>query len=469
MDTTNYKWYRLDVVLQVVDWLTYNAAFWLCVLIGIWPLCPWGSQFVYCWAVGNVAYLVSQQLVGIVLHRRHARASMVMGNTFRTTVCFMVVQAAILGMSHDASPGFFRSAAVAFVVFATVLAERLALRMVVSRRRSRSAYKTPVVIVGTSEGTQRVVDVLCLPDSGYGLLGFFSDTEGARLQNCATGADVPLLGHRVDFAQYLETHRVGEVYVSMRSEQTWGLERLLTACDKHLVRVFFIPVLDFKGVRRLEMREFGDFYVMSQYREPLRKFRNRFLKRAFDVVVSGVFLCTLFPIILVVVAVVSKLTMPGPVFFRQKRTGYDGRDFYCLKFRSMKENSDSDKVQATKGDPRITRWGAFMRHTNIDELPQFLNVFVGDMSLVGPRPHMLAHTEFYSQRISEYMIRHLVRPGITGWAQTHGERGETRTVHDMERRVEKDIWYIENWSFWLDVQILFKTVADAVRGDEKAF
>lgn len=465
----NYKWYKLDMFLQIADWLTYNIAFWLCSLFGIWPLASWGNQFAFCWVIGNVAYLLSQQLVGIALHHRHVRPSTVMGNTFRTALYFMVIQAALLGMSHGASPGFFRSATVAAIVFAAVLIERLTLRLVVNARRQRNAYKTPVVIVGTSEGTQRVADVLCLADRGYDLLGFFSDTEGARLQNCATGEDVPLLGHRDDFAQYIETHRVAEVYVSMRSEQAWGIDRLLTACDKMLIRVFFIPVLDFKGARKMEMRDFGDTYVMAQYREPLRRLRNRLLKRGFDILVSGLFLCTLFPIILLVVAVVSKLTMPGPLFFRQKRTGYDGRDFYCLKFRSMKVNADSDKVQATKDDPRITKWGAFMRHTNIDELPQFVNVFVGDMSLVGPRPHMLAHTEFYSKRISEYMIRHLVRPGITGWAQTHGERGETKTVHDMERRVEKDIWYIENWSFWLDIQILFKTVVDAVRGDEKAF
>ena len=126
-------------------------------------------------------------------------------------------------------------------------------------------------------------------------------------------------------------------------------------------------------------------------------------------------------------------------------------------------------MQAVKNDPRITKWGAFMRHTNIDELPQFINVLKGDMSLVGPRPHMLAHTDYYSELISDYMVRHYVKPGITGWAQTHGERGETKTVDDMRRRVEKDIWYIEHWSFWLDIQIMMKTVSDAVRGDDKAY
>ena len=135
----------------------------------------------------------------------------------------------------------------------------------------------------------------------------------------------------------------------------------------------------------------------------------------------------------------------------------------------MKINGDSDKVQATQGDQRVTKWGRFMRHTNIDELPQFINVLMGDMSIVGPRPHMLAHTEYYSEKIGDYMIRHYVKPGITGWAQTHGERGETKTVDDMARRVEKDIWYIEHWNFWFDIQIIFKTIKDAIVGDDKAY
>ena len=238
-------------------------------------------------------------------------------------------------------------------------------------------------------------------------------------------------------------------------------------CVQHLIRVRYIP--QDHDVVTQHIVEFGDAYVVTQYNEPLNTPMNRFIKRMFDICFSLLFLCTLFPFIYVVVAVISKLTMPGPVFFRQERTGYDGKNFWCYKFRSMKVNVNADTLQATKNDPRVTRFGAFLRHSNVDELPQFFNVLRGDMSIVGPRPHMLSHTEYYSNRISDYMIRHYVKPGITGWAQTHGERGETKTVDDMGRRVEKDIWYIEHWNFWLDIQIIFKTVADAVKGDKKAY
>ena len=168
-------------------------------------------------------------------------------------------------------------------------------------------------------------------------------------------------------------------------------------------------------------------------------------------------------------AIAIKLSSPGPVFFKQKRSGLYGREFYCYKFRTMKVNVDADNLQATKDDPRKTRVGEFLRHTSIDELPQFINVFKGDMSIVGPRPHMLKHTEEYSKLIDTYMVRHAVKPGITGWAQVTGYRGQTEELWQMEGRVEKDIWYIEHWSFALDLKIMAFTVINAIKGEEQAF
>lgn len=196
---------------------------------------------------------------------------------------------------------------------------------------------------------------------------------------------------------------------------------------------------------------------------------NRFVKRTFDIVFSLAFLLTLFPVIFVVVALVIKITSPGPVFFVQERTGKKGKTFKCLKFRTMKVNKDADTVQAVKNDPRVTRFGAFLRKSNIDELPQFINVLIGDMSIVGPRPHMLKHTVEYSALIEKYMLRHLAKPGITGWAQVNGYRGETKELYQMEKRVEYDVWYIENWSFFLDLKIIYLTVANMIKGEKNAY
>jgi len=460
--------FKLKFLLLITDWLTFNFVFWSCYFFEIWPFYHTGTQFTISIAVANITYLLALQTVEITLHHRQSRPETVLRNAFNTTLYFIIFNAALLGMLHERVPGIFRSLFIWGILFLVIATERLFLQKCIRKHSRISANRTPVVIVGTAGITQQVADVLCLENQNFNLLGFFSNTEEARLLNKETKTDIPKLGRRQDFQNYVENHNIAEVYISMRKEEMEGLHDIIHACDNHLIRVFFIPVTDFKGVRKTQLYDLGDTYVLAQYNEPLQKFRNRFIKRAFDIIVSSLFLCTLFPIILLVVAIISKTTMPGPLFFRQKRTGYNGSNFYCLKFRSMRLNKDADKLQATKDDPRITKWGSFMRHTNIDELPQFINVFLGDMSLVGPRPHMLAHTEYYSKYISEYMIRHFIRPGITGWAQTHGERGETRTIHDMERRVEKDIWYLEHWSFWLDISILLKTVFNMIHGDEKA-
>jgi putative colanic acid biosynthesis UDP-glucose lipid carrier transferase len=180
-------------------------------------------------------------------------------------------------------------------------------------------------------------------------------------------------------------------------------------------------------------------------------------------------LILVFPIAFIVSAIIIKIQSPGPIFFRQQRTGLDGKSFGCLKFRSMHVNPDADKVQATKNDPRKFSYGDFMRKTNIDELPQFINVLLGDMSVVGPRPHMLKHTDEYSSIINRYMVRHLAKPGITGLAQVSGFRGETQMLSQMEDRVKKDIEYIENWTLLLDIKIILKTVTNVFRGEKNAY
>lgn len=208
--------------------------------------------------------------------------------------------------------------------------------------------------------------------------------------------------------------------------------------------------------------------VYSNHKEPLTLGSNRIAKRAFDVVVSGLICLCVLPFI-PIIALIIKTKSPGPIFFKQARTGLNGDTFYCLKFRSMHVNKDADKAQATKDDPRKFAFGNFMRKTNIDEFPQFFNVLKGDMSIVGPRPHMLHHTEVYGSLIDKYMVRHFSKPGITGWAQVTGFRGETKELWQMEERIRRDIWYIENWSFWLDIKIIFLTAKSIIFPDKNAY
>lgn len=238
--------------------------------------------------------------------------------------------------------------------------------------------------------------------------------------------------------------------------------------DDCVVQFFYVPQIPRFISRGFELSHLGRIPVLSVRRNPLKNPFNRAAKRAFDIAFSSIVL--LFsPIVFIPVAIAIKLSSPGPVFFKQKRTGYRGKDFYCWKFRTMRVNAKADLQQAQKDDPRKTRIGEILRHTSIDELPQFINVLLGDMSIVGPRPHMLKHTADYSKIIDKYMVRHLIKPGITGWAQVNGYRGLTEQLWQMERRVEFDVWYIENWSFLLDLKIVVRTVVNAIKGESNAF
>lgn len=184
----------------------------------------------------------------------------------------------------------------------------------------------------------------------------------------------------------------------------------------------------------------------------------RIFKRFFDIIISLLVLFSVFPFICLIVAFGNCISGDcGPLFFTQLRTGYKGNSFRIIKFRSMKENAEADNLQATENDPRITKFGVFLRRSFLDELPQFINVLLGDMSVVGPRPHMIYHTQLYSSLISDYMVRHRVMPGITGWAQVNGFLGETRSVEDMRNRVKYDMWYQEHWTLLLDIRIILKT------------
>ena len=195
---------------------------------------------------------------------------------------------------------------------------------------------------------------------------------------------------------------------------------------------------------------------------------SQFYKRGFDIVVSLCFLCLVFPFVLLLVFILTECTMPGKLFFVQKRTGLNGKTFKCYKFRSMRQNPLSEVRQATKGDERVTRWGYIMRKTSLDETPQFINVLMGDMSIVGPRPHMLKHTDEFTQMVDDYMLRHQVKPGVTGWSQVNGYRGEIKKVEDIRNRVKYDLWYIDNWSFLLDLRIIFKTMTLCFGNDSHA-
>lgn len=337
-------------------------------------------------------------------------------------------------------------------------------RMMLKRLRRQGYNFCRAVIVGTGGTATRLYDEL-LNDSGFGyrILGFFDDECPADFQH----RDL-YRGGIEGLDNYMAKMHVDEVFYTLSGENENALRATMHSADANVVKFYYVPQLSRYLSRGLNLRSMGAVPILSVRDTPLSSLPNLVLKRAFDLVVSSMVLLV-SPVVFIPVALAIKMSSAGPVFFKQKRTGYKGKDFLCWKFRTMRVNAACDTSQTLKNDPRKTRVGEFLRHTSIDELPQFVNVFLGDMSIVGPRPHMLKDTKDYSALIDLYMVRHVVKPGITGWAQVNGYRGATEQLWKMERRVEYDVWYIENWSFLLDIKIMIRTVINAVKGEKNAF
>ncbi|SFQ15222.1 undecaprenyl-phosphate glucose phosphotransferase [Flavobacterium akiainvivens] len=321
-----------------------------------------------------------------------------------------------------------------------------------------------VVILGNGSNAEQFYKLVNTnPHLGYDILGYFKD--GAEEEDTS----IKYLGEKCDLPSFLNTSIVNEVIIATPGITIGEIEEITYMVDKAGIRVRIIPDFHFQFYNRYEFKQFGNIPTVSLRKEPLEETYNKFTKRTFDIVFSLfvlIFICSwLFPIIALIIKSGSK----GPVLFRQKRLGRDRKEFWCLKFRSMYVNNDSDKVMATKGDRRITPIGSFLRKTSLDEFPQFWNVLMGHMSIVGPRPHMTVQNAQYQAIINNYLVRQLIKPGITGWAQVNGYRGEIETDLDIKNRVSYDIWYLENWSFFLDIKIIYLTVWNIFKGEDKAY
>ena len=473
--------------ITLVDFSILNLLVWL--FAGYHPLVrdwAWELKWVFL-LCNNLSLLFSELRFPPVVHRRMVSVS----DILRRIVCLVLLQALSCYVLLKAVSVHIPSGRVMLMLLPplllALLASRFLERLAVKRFRSAGRNSRSVTFVGSDPELHAVYDRLCNdPTRGYRFLGYYADGEPGGWTHTGEGRDAdapeadaaarpPLerLGTLQDFLQGMQSDPDGlscgdELYVSLSRRERDVIRRISSFCDRRLVRFYYVPV----SVESLGMsmkKEFlDDVEVFTTYDIPLASPVNKAVKRLFDVAASLAFLvptAVLFPFIWLAIKVQS----PGPVFFRQRRTGLDGREFEMLKFRSMHVNADADRVQATEDDPRKFPFGDFMRRSNIDELPQFLNVLRGSMSFVGPRPHMLAHTEQYSRLIDKYMVRHFVKPGLTGWAQVTGFRGETRELWQMEGRVRRDIWYIEHWSIWLDIRIIWLTAKTIFIHDRNAY
>ncbi|MDF1613103.1 undecaprenyl-phosphate glucose phosphotransferase [Stygiobacter electus] len=353
-------------------------------------------------------------------------------------------------------------------LFVFIFIERFLFRKILESIRKKGRNLRQLLIVGAGQLGQGFFDsIVANPHFGYKLVGFLDDEPKPLLNG-------EYLGKIEELNDVLSTRNVDDVIIALPNYAQDKFQKVLQTCENHTTRVKIIPDYFKYSSSNFEVTMFGKYPIISVRKERLNELHWRLVKRAFDTTFSFLFLVFVFWWVGGIIAIIIKLTSSGPALFRQERWGRNNKKIKVFKFRTMRSDcKDVDcngkYLQASKDDPRITKIGKFLRKTNLDELPQFINVFLGQMSIVGPRPHPIPLNIESRQRVRRYMLRTLVKPGITGWAQVNGFRGETKEVFLMQKRVDYDLWYIENWSFVLDLQIIAMTIWKMIKGDPNAY
>lgn len=349
------------------------------------------------------------------------------------------------------------------VIFILLTVWRFLMVTLIKMYRKQGKNYRKFAIIGYNDASKELKRYLTEDlTKGYYFSGYFDDAPN-NIHN------PEIKGNINDFFHLAKELKIDEVFCITPAIDNSRIKKITRFTERELIRLKLVPVFNNYIKQTASLSFYGQFPVVQYREEPLEIMPNRILKRSFDIIFSLFVILFLFPILFPLIALAIRLESKGSVFFRQDRNGEMNKIFPCLKFRTMIQNGEAHSKQAIKNDPRITKVGRFLRKTNLDELPQFLNILWGHMSVVGPRPHMLKHTEDYSKIIDQYMVRHFVKPGLTGLAQVNGLRGETNDHHQMQKRVEYDVWYIENWSFFLDIKIIIRTIINMIKGDQKAF
>lgn len=405
----------------------------------------------------SVSWLIIAWNIGFYEVYRYTKVIEIFSNILKQYFFFLLINFAFIGFYLKFSEP---SKMIEFVSFSLILVSLAKFFIYFSLRRFRVVFGgnfRRVVIVGNGKSVSQLEEFFNEnPDYGYKLEKVFTliPNKKEQVEEC------------FDFVM---ENKIDEIYCSLSDLSNADVNRFIDFTDNNLKILKFLP--DNKEIlaRNLIFDYYDYIPIISLRNIPLDEIANKIIKRAFDILFSLAIIVGILSWLIPILAIFIKLESKGNVFFKQKRNGLNYKEFYCYKFRSMRLNEIADLYQVSKNDPRITRVGKFIRKTSIDELPQFFNVLLGDMSVVGPRPHMVSHTEMYARRIDKFMVRHFIKPGITGLAQTKGFRGEVESDKDIIYRVKFDIFYLENWSLLLDIKIIFLTVINAIKGEEKAY
>ena len=454
------KWSGHERLLHLLaDLFALNLSFTIVVLLVYRNLEPLATPGYQLYAVFvNFAWVLVANLSEFDPSNRRRRMVIAFWEFIKAIIFNVIISFSFAGLVDiQYTNGFVARLFLVFFIVGGAL--RVAIHYYLKEYRKRGYNFKRMVVVGVNGFSREFVrEVIRNPHYGYKFSGFFTYNE-------ETDTEFPV--HRFEkIHSFLLEKNIHEVYIALPSEPDYKIKELIKFCHLNYININFlnefIHLLNKKTIQ-MNLDYHGPTPIVSVAKEPLEIAINRIMKRAFDIVFSLVLFIALFSWLFPFLAILIKASSKGPVFFKQKRTGLDGRPFDCYKFRTMRPNAESDVKQATENDNRITKVGAFLRKTSLDELPQFWNVLLGDMSVVGPRPHMLQHTKLYTKIIEPFMVRHWVKPGITGLAQSKGYRGETKEVRQMYHRVKMDVFYIQNWFFLFDIQIIFNTAWNMIR------
>ena len=448
-----YKQGRYSSIMKplfgFIDLFILNATFFL-FEINLLNVYVFGAYISLMWVI--IALINSFYEV-----QRHTRLIQIIPLLLKQIIFLAVIVYAYIGFFKQ--PNISRLGLASYLGTIFVLISTFKFLTFILLKKYRSALGgniRNVIVIGENEKTRQLVKTFqSRLDFGYIFMKQFNvSKDDFTLKKCF---------------KYVIENDVDEIYFSIAELSNNQINQLIAFADNNLRELKFIP--DNKDIfsKKLKYEYYDYIPILSLRSIPLQESINKFIKRLFDIIFSAFIIVFVLSWLTPILAVLIKLESKGPVFFKQSRNGFNYEEFECYKFRSMTPNKNAHLHQATKGDQRVTKVGRFIRKTSIDELPQFFNVLFGDMSVVGPRPHMVSHTNMYAQKIDKFMVRHFVKPGITGLAQTSGFRGEVETDKDIIGRVKYDIFYIENWSLLLDLKIIIQTFINALRGEEKAY
>lgn len=409
----------------------------------------------------NMAWLICSHVAGIYKYDKIYKVHDLLKQTTITYIFFGLITWLFFDLNFLADTvNFILYDVLWFGVF--LIASRIGMVGIVKFIDRTGVFRKRVVIIGDAKQAIALVEQLEKKQIFYEIKGFFNDTP-----NMAN--NYAYLGAISDCLSYAKNNNIAEIYSVISPDHMPELYELADEAQNNFIKFKFVP--QFRNNDKYKYSfEFDDSLpIVSLKPEPLAEISGQVQKRVFDVIFSSLVIVFILSWLIPIIAILIKMESEGPIFFKQFRTGKNNRPFLCLKFRSLKVNDAADTMQVTQNDSRYTRIGKFLRRTNLDELPQFFNVLAGDMSVVGSRPHMLKHTEDYSRLHGNYMMRHSIKPGLTGWAQVNGYRGEIKVDEQLIKRVEHDLWYIENWNFWLDMQIVLQTLSTTFKGDKNAY